>query len=80
MILCTYILLSMFPPICMYTESFFFSFIFIIGRRLAELELYVLLSKIIPKFHISTEMKELKLVQKTVLTTDNPVKLKLTPR
>ena len=51
-----------------------------IGRRLAELELYILLSKLIPKFHLSTEVQELELCQKTVLTTEKPVKIKMVER
>ena len=51
-----------------------------VGRRLAELELYILLSKIIPLFHLSTDVKELELVQRTVLTSEKPVRIKMTPR
>ena len=51
-----------------------------VGRRLAELELYILLSKIIPLFHLSTDVKELELVQKTILTSEKPVRIKMTPR
>ena len=47
---------------------------------MAELELYVLLSKLIPKFHLSTEMQELELSQKTVLTSEKPVKIKMVTR
>ena len=47
---------------------------------MAELELYVLLSKLIPKFHLSTEVQELELCQKTVLTTEKPVKIKMVER
>ena len=54
--------------------------ILFIGRRLAELELYVLLSKLIPKFCLSTEMQELELYQTTILTTKNPVKIKMVKR
>ena len=51
-----------------------------VGRRLAELELYILLSKIIPKFHLSTNLQELELIQRTVLTTNHPVKIKMIER
>ena len=47
---------------------------------MAELELYILLSKIIPKFHLSTEIDALELTQKTVLTTEEPVKIKMIER
>ena len=53
---------------------------FAVGRRLAELELYILLAKIIPLFHLSTDVKELEVVQRTVLTTEKPVRIKMTPR
>ena len=51
-----------------------------IGRRLAELELYVLLSKIIPKFYLSTDVQELELTHKTVITTNKPVIIKIIER
>ena len=51
-----------------------------IGQRLAELELYILLAKIIPKFCLSTDVRELELTQKTVLTTEKPVKIKMIKR
>ena len=47
---------------------------------MAELELYVFLSKLIPKFHLSTEVQELELYQTTILTTKNPVKIKMVKR
>ena len=38
------------------------------------------ISKIIPKFHLSTDIEELELTQKTVLTTEKPVKIKMFER
>jgi hypothetical protein len=37
-------------------------------------------SKLIPKFHLSTDEQELELCQKTVLTTEKPVKIKMIKR
>ena len=51
-----------------------------IGRRLAELELYILLSKLIPKFQLSTDIQELELSQRTIVTTEKPVKIKMVKR
>ena len=43
------------------------------GRRLAELELYILLAKALPKYQLSTSLKEIKLKQSTVLQPAVPV-------
>ena len=57
-----------------------YALIIFTGRRLAELELYLLLSKFISKFYFSTDVQELELTHKTVITTDKPVKMKMIER
>ena len=44
------------------------------------MELYLLLSKLITKFHLSTDIQELELTHKTAVTTDKPVKIKMVER
>ena len=52
------------------------------GRRLAELELYLLLAKMIPKYHLTTNLKkaDLKTKQVTVLRPAVPVPVYFHPR
>ena len=43
------------------------------GRRLAELEIYILLTKLIPRFTLSTDKDSIDLFQSTVLKPNEPV-------
>ena len=43
------------------------------GRRLAELELFVLLAKILPKYHLATNVKEMKARIETFLAPNLPL-------
>ena len=43
------------------------------GRRLAELEIYILLTKLIPRFTLSTDKDSIALFQGTVLKPNEPV-------
>ena len=60
-------------------ESVDDSVMIVAGRRLAELELYLLLAKMIPKYHFSTSLKseDLKLQRIIVLRSSVPVPLNL---
>ena len=53
---------------------------FFTGRRLAELELYILIAETLPKYLISTDIKELKLIQKLLIRPDMPVQINFKPR
>ena len=46
------------------------------GRRIAELELYLLLVHVLRRFNLSTDQREIKVVQKTALRPNEPVKIK----
>ena len=48
------------------------------GRRIAELELYLLLVRVLQRFQLSTEQKKLKLTLKTALRLDGPVQMRFT--
>lgn len=54
--------------------------LYYIGRRVAELELYVLMAKIIPRYVLSTNLKEMQVKRFNFLTPRKPVHLKFTPR
>ncbi len=43
------------------------------GRRLAELEIYILLTKLIPRFTLSTDKDSIALFQAIVLRPNEPV-------
>ena len=45
------------------------------GRRIAELELYLLLVHVLRRFNLSTDQREIKLIQKTALRPKEPVKI-----
>lgn len=53
-----------------------------IGRRLAELELYILLAKMLPKYQLSTSLEaaDLKLKQAGVLRPAVPLPMNVTSR
>ena len=48
------------------------------GRRIAELELYLLLVHVLRQFNLSTDQTEIKLIQKTALRPDEPVHMRFT--
>ena len=48
------------------------------GRRIAELELYLLLVHVLRQFNLSTDQTEIKLIQKTELHPDEPVHMRFT--
>ena len=48
------------------------------GRRIAELELYLLLVQVLRRFNLSTDQTEIKLIQKTALRPDEPVRMRFT--
>ncbi len=50
------------------------------GRRLAELELYILLTKLIPRFTLSTDKDSIALFQGTVLKPNEPVTISISKR
>ena len=45
------------------------------GRRIAELELYLLLVHVLRRFNLSTDQREIKVIQKTALRPNEPVKM-----
>ncbi|XP_064393549.1 probable cytochrome P450 49a1 [Halichondria panicea] len=50
------------------------------GRRLAELEIYILLTKLIPRFTLSTDQDSIALFQGTVLKPNEPVPITIKER
>ena len=48
------------------------------GRRIPELELYLLLVHVLRQFNLSTDQTEIKLIQKTELHPDEPVHMRFT--
>ena len=50
------------------------------GRRLAELEIYILLTKLIPRFTLSTDKDTIALFQGTVLKPNEPVPITIKER
>ena len=44
-----------------------------LGRRLAELELLLLLTKVLPKYRLSTEVEDIKMRNEIVLMPDVPL-------
>ena len=48
------------------------------GRRIAELELYLLLVQVLRRFNLSTDQTEIKKIQKTALRPDEPVHMRFT--
>ena len=48
------------------------------GRRIAELELYLLLVHVLRRFNLSTDQREIKVIQKTALRPNEPVKMRFT--
>ena len=50
------------------------------GRRLAELEMHVLLSKTLMKYQMTTDVKDIKVTQKVILKPDTPLQIKFHPR
>ncbi|XP_035825683.1 cytochrome P450 10, partial [Aplysia californica] len=51
-----------------------------IGRRVAEQEMHITLSKIVQKFKLSYEHDDVEPVLNTMMTPDRPLRVKLTPR
>ncbi len=47
----------------------------LLGRRLAELELYVLMVKMLTKYRLTTDITEMKKTLQTVLKPDIPVNI-----
>lgn len=45
------------------------------GRRFAELELYTLLIKMLPKYQLSTKVENLKIKQKLVVMPSEPLQM-----
>jgi len=52
----------------------------IVGRRLAELEIFVLLTKIIPRFTLSTSKESIDIAQKTTLLPNESIPVTFTER
>ena len=47
------------------------------GRRIAELELHVLLTRIVQRFRLSTDQTDLKVKEVTFLQPDEPVVIRM---
>ena len=50
------------------------------GRRFAELELYVLMTKLLPKYRLSTDIQHMKTIKKLTLLPDLPLHIKFDRR
>ena len=46
------------------------------GRRFAELELYILMTRLLPKYRLSTDIQHMKIVKKLVLQPNIPLHIK----